>query len=101
MVIFKQKALFFDFGLSLKRKQHFQLSPGFKRVALENGPTFCLLSACHVRVCTRANIYMYLCIYIYIYIYIYITGSRKTLKYDSKFNAIDAIIRYSNYSAWF
>ena len=40
-------------------------------------------------------------IYIYIYIHIYITGWRKTVKYDSKFHAIDAIIRYSNCSTWF
>ena len=62
--------------------------------------------------------YVCACIYIYIYIYIYIqyykyelvltptecstfyganvTGWRKTLKYDSKFQAIDAIIGYSN-----
>ena len=33
--------------------------------------------------------------------YIYITGGRKTLRYDSKFHAIDAIIRYSNDSTWF
>ena len=65
------------------------------------------------------TIYIYLYIYIYIYIQYYkyelllsstecstfyganITGWKKTLKYDSKFHAIDAIIRYSNYSTWF
>ena len=38
---FQAKKLFFHFGLSLKRRQHFQLSLHFKRVALENGPTLC------------------------------------------------------------
>ena len=70
-------------------------------------------------------IYTYIYIYIYtwyIYIYIYaifkyelvltptecstfyganLTWWRKTLKYDSNFHAIDAIMRYSNYSTWF
>ena len=35
-----KKTPFFHFGLSLKRRHHFQLSLRFKRVALENGPTF-------------------------------------------------------------
>ena len=30
----------FDFELSLKRTQHFQISLRFKKVALQNGPTF-------------------------------------------------------------
>ena len=36
-----------------------------------------------------------------LYIYANITGWRKTLKHDSTFHAIDAFIRYSNYSTWF
>ena len=30
----------FHFELSLKRTQHFQISLRFKKVALQNGPTF-------------------------------------------------------------
>ena len=30
----------FDFELSLKRTQHFHISLRFKKVALQNGPTF-------------------------------------------------------------